>query len=464
MIIDNKLVLRKEKITVFNPYNNKKIGSVSIANAQDLNSAVKSAKEAFKLWQEVSPFKRYDLLFRVSQQLLKEEESFARLICTESGKPLKDCFYEVERAYQAILFSAEEAKRLTGEFLSCDVTPKFTGKNAFTMRRPLGVVLAITPFNFPLNLVVHKVAPAIAAGNSVILKPASSVPLTALKLCKLFVKCGMPKGLFNVVFLRGKETERLIKEDLEVVSFTGGVEVGKQIAQIAGMKKLILELGGNDPLVITKTANLDAGVDTAIEQGFGSNGQRCTAVKRLFLEECIADKFIEKLIKKSKKLKVGNPLDLKIDLGPVIDQQAADDIESRIKDALAKGGKLLLGNKRKGNIIYPTIIDYTPLNSRLIVDETFGPVLPVIRYKHLSQAIKIINSTVFGLQAGIYTNDLTEVKQFIKEVEAGAVIINGGPGFRIEHLPFGGTKLSGMGREGIKYAMQEMSEIKTVII
>lgn len=464
MLVGGKLFEKKNRIKVFNPYSGEEVGSVSNCTKKDVLFAVETAKKAKIKAKNMTPYERYEILFAIYEEIKRRKKEIAKLITMESGKTIRESRTEVERSLQTILFSAEEAKRINGEFLSTDITPLYTGKYAITLREPVGVVAAICPFNFPLNLLLHKVGPAIAGGNTVVVKPATQTPLTAYELGKLFIEVGAPSGLINIVSGKGGVVgDALVRSDVNMISFTGSVEVGKAIASAAGMKKLSLELGGNGPLIIMDDADIEKAVNATVDGSFGIAGQRCTAVKRILLHNKVAEEFISKFVEVTKRLKVGNPMDEKTDVGPLIDENAAMEIERRVRDAIKLGAELLVGGKRKKALYWPTILDKTPRHASVVQTETFGPVAPIIRFNTIKEAIKIANETKYGLQAGIFTNNLDNIKYAMKNIETGAVIVNGPPGFRIESLPFGGVKDSGIGREGIKYAIQEMTEIKTVV-
>lgn len=448
-----------------NPYTGEVLSVIPSTLSSEMARMVKRAEDAFKAVRLVmTPYQRYKILFAVSQKIRRRRRELARLITEESGKPIKDSLLEVDRAQQTVLFSAEEAKNIRGEAIPCDVTPLRTDKVVLTRRVPLGVVAAITPFNFPLNLVAHKVAPAIAAGNAIVLKPSSLTPLTALRLRELFLECGCPEDLFQVVVGFGSLGEALaVQESIRVVSFTGSIRTGERLASLVGIKKVILELGGNDPLLVLPDADLEAAARVAVEQGVGCNGQRCTAVKRVLVHEDVEKPFTDLVIGFVQGLHVGDPVKPRTDVGPLITVEAAMEIEKRIKKAVERGAELLTGGRRDGALLYPTVLKKVNDRHELVKSETFGPVIPIMTFADIEEAIRICNSTVFGLQAGVFTENLVLVKELFKRIDVGALIVNGGPAFRIEHLPFGGTKMSGIGREGVRYTIKEMTEIKSLV-
>jgi lactaldehyde dehydrogenase len=452
-------------VQVRNPYTNEILATLECANSEKIAKTVGDAEEAFQtVALQMTPYDRYELLFSVSKKIHSNRDELACLISMESGKPIRDSFIEVDRAQQTLLFSAEAAKNIRGEAIPCDVTPIHTGKVALTSRVPLGVLAAISPFNFPLNLVVHKVGPGIAAGNAVILKPSSQTPLTAIKLRDFFLEAGCHPGLFQLVIGPGSVGEDLACQDrIRLVSFTGSVSVGKRLSSKIGMKKIVLELGGNDPLLVMADGNLEDAASVAVEQGVGTNGQRCTAVKRVLVHEAVAEKFNARVVNIVKALRVGDPLDPETDVGPLITVDAAIEVEKRINEAVKSGAALLCGGSRDGATISPTVLKDVDPGAELVKEETFGPVIPIMTFSDIEEATRICNGTQYGLQAGVFTSDLNILKRMFRDLEVGAVVSNQGPGFRIEHLPFGGTKMSGHGREGIRYALEEMTEIKTMI-
>lgn len=463
MLIDGQWIDTEKKIGVINPYDNSVIDYVPRAEQSHVDMAIDSASQYdFSL----SSWDRYEILHRFSELLQEKKDEFSDLISLESGKPLKESHIEVERAYQTFLMSGEEAKRIDGEVLNCDAVKGMSNRLALVLREPVGVILAITPFNYPLNLVAHKVGPAIASNNSIILKPSSLTPLTALKMAELLIESGIPKRMLHVLTGHSSEigdylvTNPLIRK----ITFTGSVPVGKSICQKVGMKQISMELGGNDPLIVLNDANLDKAVDCATVGAFGNNGQRCTSIKRIIIENSVAEPFLEAFIERAKGLKVGNQMNLTTDIGPLITEKAAKEIEDKVESALNNGAVCLLGGKREGALFWPTILDHVSSSNPIVMEEIFGPIAPIIRVEDFEQAIRVANATNYGLQAGIFTNHLDKAMEAAKRLQVGGVIINNGPGFRAEHLPFGGSKDSGLGREGVKYAINEMTQLKTVVL
>jgi lactaldehyde dehydrogenase len=366
---------------------------------------------------------------------------------------------------ETLLLSAEESKRIYGETIPLDAV--LTGKNVFgfTIRIPLGVVGAITPFNYPVNLAMHKLAPALASKNSVVFKPSMKAPLAALRIVEI-MDSHLPPGAVNAVTGKSRVIgdEIVTSSFINKVSFTGSVSTGLSIAKKAGMKKLTLELGGNDPLIVLDDANIDEAIFGACSGSYLVAGQVCIAVKRIILQEKIADEFVEKMVEKTRQLKMGDPMNPKTDIGPLIDENASIKVEKTVNDAIDNGAEVLCGGKRRGSFYEPTVLDNVRPDMMLVQEETFGPISPIIRVNDEREAYKIANSTKYGLQAGVFTQNIERAKKAVKEIEAGTVLINKQPTLRLDNMPFGGFKMSGMGKEGIKYAVEDMTRVKMVII
>lgn len=451
-------------IEVRNPFNDALVGTVPKADVEELVEAIERASTydyRLTAWQ------RYEILHQFSGLIKRHFDEFVELISLESGKTVKDAAVEVNRSYQTFLLSAEEAKRINGEILPIDAAAGMVKGLGLVVREPIGLVVAITPFNYPLNLVGHKVGPAIAANNPVIVKPSSLTPLTALKMEELLFEAGLPREMLHVITGDAGEigTELVTNPKVAKVTFTGSAEVGHAIcAKMTGLKASCMELGGNDPLILLDDADLDAALPIAVDGALGNNGQRCTSVKRLIIDDSIADAFIERFTKQAKALVVGDQMDPDTDVGPLITEQAAAEIEERVKAARANGAKLLCGGEREGALFWPAVLDQVSSDDPIVNLETFGPVAPFIRVRGFDEAIEVANATRFGLQAGIFTQNLARAMEASKRIEAGAVIVNNAPGYRAEHLPFGGVKDSGIGREGVKYAVESMTRTKMTVI
>lgn len=465
MLINGKLIDKPQKIEIRNPFNNEVIDNVPHGNHEDVQNALNAANTAKKTLRYFSSREISEILYGIHEELSQNLKSLAKLITLDCGKPIKDSTEEVNRSIQTILLGAEESKRIYGETIPMDACAGGENVVGFTMRLPLGVVAAITPFNYPLNLAIHKVAPAIAAKNSVILKPSMKAPLVALKLAEI-MDFYLPDGALNAVTGHGKTIgdEIVTSPVVDKISFTGSVEIGEHISKQAGMKKLTLELGGNDPLIVLKDADVEKAVEAAMKGSYLNAGQVCIGVKRVLIDSEIADEFTGKLVKKTRKLITGDPMNPKTDVGPLINKTAAIEVENRVNDAINNGADLLCGGKRKGALYTPTVLDNIDSSMEIVQRETFGPVSPVIRINGIDEAVKVANSTKYGLQAGIFTSDINHALKAVKEIDAGGVIVNKAPTYRMDNMPFGGCKMSGLGKEGIKYAIEDMTEVKLVAI
>jgi phosphonoacetaldehyde dehydrogenase len=448
-------------LDVFSPFNGTLVGTVTLADSLDVEDAITVALAKGKI---TSRYDRFIILDKTRQMLMENQEAFARTISLESGLAIREAMYETKRAHDVLLFAAMESLKDDGQVFSCDISPNGKNRKIFTVREPLNLAVAITPFNHPLNQVIHKIAPAIATGTPIILKPSEKTPLTAIKLVELLYKAGLPPYMLSVLLGPTKEVaEKLVKDPrIELVSFTGSVEVGKRIANSVGYKKLILELGGNDPLIVLEDADLDQAAFLAAEGAFRNSGQRCTAVKRILVQESIKEKFLEKFLEKARTYTSGDPLDPNTVVGTVIDEAAAIYLEDVVKKAVEAGAKVLLGGKRTGALLEPTVIDNVPRNAQMVVQESFGPLAPILTFTDVADAIALSNSTAYGLSSGVLTQNMELAIRFVKELNVGTVNINEVPGYRIESSPFGGIKDSGLGiKEGVIEAMKGFTFVKT---
>ncbi len=462
MRIAGRKVDTAERVEVFNPYTNEVVGTVPRGTSDH-------AREAFRIAagykSKLTRYDRQKILMTTGEKLAARKEEIASLITAESGLSKKDSLYEVGRAYDVFTLAGQLAIKDDGEIFSCDITPHGKARRIYTTRQPLlGVISAITPFNHPLNMVAHKLAPAIATNNRVVLKPTELTPLTALLLADVLYEAGLPPEMLSVVTGLPADIgdEMIVNPHIDLITFTGSVPVGKYIAAKAGYRRMVLELGGNDPLIIMEDADLDKAAELAVAGATKNSGQRCTAVKRILAVEKIADAFVERVVEKAKKIKYGDPANPDTDLGTVITEGAAAMFERRVNDAVAKGAKLLYGNKREGALYPPTVVDRVPFDCELVREETFGPVIPVIRCRDIDDVIRISNSTAFGLSSGACTNRLDYITRFINDLDVGTVNIWEVPGYRIEMSPFGGIKDSGLGyKEGVVEAMKSFTNVKT---
>lgn len=463
MLIGGKHISSEDLEEVINPYNGEVIDTIPIAHRQIADMAIEAANDAKSALTEMSAFKISNKLFNVVDKLREKRQEFAELLTLEVGKPINESLVEVDRSIETLKLAAEEAKRIYGESVPLDAGLNGKGFFAFTQRMPLGVVVAIAPFNYPLNLTIHKIAPAIACKNTVIVKPPSEAPLTVMKFCELLNE-EFPDGVVNVVTGYGSEVGDYLvtSADVDKVSFTGSVPTGLMISQKAGMKKVTLELGGNDPMIVLKDADIDKAIKGVINGAFLNAGQVCMGVKRIIIDESIADEFAQKLVVATEKLVMGNPQDTKTTLGTLISKKAAIQVEQAVNDAVEKGAKILTGGNREDAFYEATVIDNVSPDMDLVQNETFGPIAPIIRVKNLDEAIEIANDTEYGLQAGVFTNDYYAAMRCANEIEAGTVFVNKQSTFRTDNMPFGGFKNSGIGKEGVKYAFDEMTKTKLI--
>lgn len=450
-----------KSLEVRSPYDNRLVGTVSLVNTSHTQQAIETA---LKGGQKLTRYDRYSILEKARQLLVERREEFARVISAESGLAIREAIYETGRAHDVLMFAAIESLKDDGQIFSCDISPSGKARKIFTLREPLSLAVCITPFNHPLNQVAHKIGPAIAVGTPVILKPSEKTPLTAIKFVELLYEAGLPHYMLSVLLGPTSEVaEPLVKDPrVDIVSFTGSVAVGKHIASVAGYKKMILELGGNDPLIIMDDADLEKAVFLAAEGSFRNSGQRCTAVKRILVHEKIKDSFIEKFVAKTKEYSCGDPFDPETRVGTVIDEASAFYLEGVVKKAVEQGAKVLVGGKRNGALLEPTVIVDVPRTADMVVHESFGPLAPIMTFKDIDDAIALSNSTSYGLSSGVVTNNMEHALRFIKELKVGTVNINEVPGYRIECTPFGGIKDSGLGvKEGVIEAMKCFTFVKT---
>ena len=463
MLIDGEYVNDMDREDVINPYTGEVIDTVPISHLNNVDKAIEAANNAKKFLQEMSAFKISNKLFNVCDKLKENRDDFAELLTKEVGKPINESYVELDRSVETLKLAAEEAKRIYGESVPLDAGLNGKGFFAFTQKLPLGVVAAITPFNYPLNLTIHKIAPAIAAKNTVIIKPPTNAPLTVMKFAEL-VNEEFPDGVINVITGYGSEVgDALVaSQKIDKISFTGSVLTGLLIAQRAGMKKVTLELGGNDPLVVLDDANVDAAVKGVINGAYLNAGQVCMGVKRIIVQEGIYNKFKTRLVEETSKIKIGNPMDKSTQLGTLISEKAAMQVEETVNNAVNAGAEILTGGKRNGAFYEATVIDKVTPDMDLVVNETFGPVAPLIKVKTVDEAIQIANATEYGLQAGVFTENYMNAMRCANEIEAGTVFINKQSTFRTDNMPFGGFKNSGCGKEGIKYAVEEMTKTKLI--
>lgn len=466
LYIDGQWVNAGPEIEVTNKYNGQVIGVLPTARREEVDAAIAAARRASRVMAELPAYRRSQILARTAQLIADRKEDFALTIAAEAGKALKYARLEVERGISTFTIAAEEAKRLHGETIPLDAVPAGEGYFGFWTRRPVGVIAAISPFNFPLNLVAHKVAPALAAGNSVVLKPASSTPLTAVKLCQVLQEAGLPGGALNLVVGSGGTVGEWLVSDSRVdkVTFTGSPPVGREILSKAGIKKVTLELGNTSPVVVAPDADLDFVAQRCAVGAYYNSGQVCISVQRIYSQRSIYEPFIEKFVKASQAMVVGDPLDERVDVGPMIDAREVDRIEGWVREATSGGAQVLAGGKRQGSVYYPTVLVNVNEEMKVVAEEAFAPVASVISSEDFDEALQRANQTEFGLQVGVFTRDIDRVFKAVKELNFGGVIINDTPAFRADHMPYGGNRQSGLGREGVRFAMEEMTNIQMVAV
>ena len=448
-----------------NPFTGDRIADVCLAGAGEADQAVTAAQSAFASLSRLPAHVRADGLGKIADSLSARQDEIARTITAEGGKPISASRREVSRAIQTFTVAAEEARRLGGEVIPMDRAPGMDEHLGLTRRYPVGPVLGITPFNFPLNLVAHKVAPALAAGNPIVLKPAPQTPLTALLLGEVILAAGFPAGSFSVLPCDNQVAEQMVIDPrFKVLSFTGSAPVGWMLKSKAGKKRVVLELGGNAGVIVEADADLDVAAARCAQGGFTYSGQTCISVQRIFIQEKVYEPFVTKLVSKVGGLKSGDPSDDRTVVGPLIDMAAAQRVESWINEAVAQGARILTGGKRNGTIVEATVLADVKPSMKVACQEVFGPVVTVSSYRSFSDAVASLNHSDFGLQAGIFTQDVDRIFQAFRDLEVGAVLANQVPTWRADHMPYGGVKDSGLGREGVRYAIDEMTELKLLVL
>jgi len=462
MRIAGRLVGGDRVIEVRNPYTNALVGTVPKASVDDIRGAFASARGYSA---RLTRYERSEILNKAAGLIRARAEAISDLITAECGIGKKDSRYEVGRACDVFTFAGNAALSDDGQIFSCDLTPHGKTRKVYTLREPLqGAISAITPFNHPLNQVAHKVAPSIATNNRMVLKPTEKTPLTALLLADILYEAGLPPEMFSVVTGDPREIadEMLTNADVDLVTFTGGVAVGKYIAAKAVYKRQVLELGGNDPLIVMEDADIEEAATLAAAGSYRNSGQRCTAVKRMLVHARVADDFVTRLVAKTHAWTFGDPMDATLDMGTVIDDAAAQNFELRVNDAVAQGARLLAGNVRRGALYSPTVLDHVRPEMNVVKTETFGPVSPVIRFRDIDEAIAIANGTAYGLSSAVCTNRLDYITKLVTELRVGTVNVREVPGYRLELTPFGGIKDSGLGyKEGVQEAMKSFTNTKT---
>ncbi len=464
MFVGGEWIAAGEKQTIALPFDGTPVGQVFRAGEETVARAIDAAKAATRQMRLLTNWERAELLGRITAILRRDQAEFARLVASETGKPIREARGETERSVQTLIAAEAAARELRGEVVPIDAAPAGKGRMAMTVREPLGVIGAITPFNFPLNLALHKVAPALAGGNAVVHKPAGTTPLSALRLARAVEEAGAPRGAYNVVTGDGAVVGAALVRSpgVAMITFTGSAEVGMGIRAKAGMKRVTLELGGNAALVLEPDCDLDAAVSRAVAGGFANSGQACISVQRIYVHESIAARFLERFVPATESLRVGHPLEESTDISSLITEKDAARVEAWIAEAIGQGAHVATGGRRQGATVQPAILTGVPASAKLSCQEVFGPVVAVDTYRTLDEAIERVNDSVYGLQAGIYTRDLGRAFDAARRLEVGGVMINEIPSFRVDHMPYGGVKRSGMGREGPRYALEEMTELKLI--
>jgi acyl-CoA reductase-like NAD-dependent aldehyde dehydrogenase len=464
-LIGDRWISTTDRARVVNPFSGELLAEVCQAGKTEADLAAQTALTAFPALRQLPAHARAGALTRIVAQLEACKESLARSITAEAGKPITDARREVQRAIQTFTVASEEAKRIPGEVIPMDAAPGGEGYLGVVRRFPIGPVLGITPFNFPLNLVAHKVAPALAVGNPIVLKPAPQTPLTALMLAEIVLESGLPPGALSVVPCGNAVAEQMVMDPrFRLLSFTGSAPVGWMLKAKSGTKRVLLELGGNAGVIVEPDADLDLAVERCAVGGFGYAGQSCISVQRIFVQDSVFDRFVERLVARVGRIRTGDPSDEATVIGPLIDETAARRVESWIGEAIAQGARVLTGGKRVGPVLDATILTDVKSTMKISCQEVFGPVVTVSRYRHFEEALAALNDSEFGLQAGVFTKDVTRIFRAYRVLEVGTLLANEIPTFRLDHMPYGGVKQSGLGREGVRYTIEEMTEPKLLVL
>ena len=465
MYIAGEWIDTEKKIQVLNPYNEEVVDTVPNAAPQEVEKALASGARGAEVMAELPAYERFSILMKAAGLLKERQEEFARLISQESGKALWESRFEVVRAAETIELSAEEAKRIRGETIPLDAASGGKGKFGFTLRVPCGVVVAISPFNFPLNLLCHKVGPGLAAGNAVIAKPPSDTPLSGLRFTELLLEAGLPpEGIQCITGPGGSVGEQLCRDPrVRKISFTGSPRVGERICQVAGIKKVTMELGSNSPLIIMPDADLDLVAKATAATGYALAGQVCISTQRVLVNKGVYGDFLDALRPEVESIVTGDPLAETTKMGPMIREDDAIRVESWINEAVKGGARLVTGGVRQGNLVAPTVVADVDAKQKISCDELFGPAVAVSHFEDIDEAIALANDSKYGLSAGIFTRNLDWAMKFVREVHSGNLMVNWGPQWRVDLMPYGGLKQSGFGKEGPSYAVEEMTELKMVV-
>ncbi len=440
-------------------------GATFNATPEQYEEAVEAAVGAFEKTRRMAAYERSAALYKISDGIRARRDELGRLITLESGKPIRDALGEVDRAVLTFRLGAVEAERIGGEVMPLDLNPASRGRTGIIKRFPIGPVAAISPFNFPLNLAAHKLSPAIASGNPIVLKPPSKDPLTMLTVAEIVAEAGLPEGAVSILPMTRELGDRMVADDrFKLLTFTGSPSVGWSMKERAGRKRVVLELGGNAGVIVDRSADLDWTIKRVLVGAFSYAGQVCISVQRMFVHESIWDDFMARLVEGAKNLKVGDPLDPATDVGPMVDAKAADRTQAWVDEARSLGGKVLLGGTAYGTFFPPTILTDTPVTAKVCSNEAFAPLVVAFPFSDFDDAIFQVNDSFYGLQAGVFTNDLGNAWRAFEELVVGGVIVNDVPTYRIDHMPYGGSKDSGMGREGVRYAIEDMTELRIMVV
>lgn len=449
----------------FNPYSGEAVARLSLASPRQVQEAVRASRDAFAGYRRVPAHQRSEMLLSAAGLVTRRAEALARTITDENGKPARLSRSEVNRAATTFRLAAAEAGRMTGQTIPMDAVPGSEGRIGFYIRQPVGVVAAITPFNFPLNLAVHKIAPALAAGNTVVLKPSSQTPLTALALGQAIMDAGFPAGSLNVVPCDPETAGDLAADPgVAAVSFTGSVAAGRAVRDRAGLKKVSLELGSNSACIVTESADLDQAAASCVTGGFAYAGQVCISVQRICVQRTVMEAFLALFVPRVQALRPGDPREEATDVGPLISDEAAARVRGWLDEAVRGGARVLCGGAIEGRMMQPTVLDGVSREMKVVRQEAFAPLVSVMPFDTFDQALSMVNDSSYGLNAGVFTCDLREAFQAVEELEVGSVIVNDSSAYRADHMPYGGVKSSGLGREGVRFAMEEMTEIKLAVI
>jgi glyceraldehyde-3-phosphate dehydrogenase [NAD(P)+] len=464
MFLEGKWVSLPKRIEIRSPIDDGLVATVPSASEQEAERAANSSYTNRNLIRTIPAVKKIEIFQRARDLLLQNMNSFVPILTLEAGKPLSNAEGEVRATAERLKLTPDEYGKIRGEHIPGDWSEETVGTSADVLREPLGVVLAISPFNYPLYITATKVIPALLAGNSVVVKPSSKDPLSFLMFAKLMEDAGIPAGTLNVITGRGSIGEYLAARDkISMLTFTGSTEVGRILARVSGLKILHMELGGKGCAIILKDADLDLAATETVKGSLSYSGQRCDSISRVFVEQEVADVFVKKVLDEVEKYKVGDPRDPSVKMGPLIDHNAVDRVHALVTDAISKGAKRLTGGKHEANYYHPTVLDHVTPEAKIMWDETFGPVIPITRVKDVDEAIGLANESRYGLDSCVFTNDINLARKVAKRLEEGEVTVNAAPRHGVGYYPFGGNKDSGLGREGIGYSIEEMTRLKTIV-